>query len=431
MNNRRSFLKQIAGVGALGSFSMLNETFAAGELAETINDLKHLTIKDAVQSEDIWKRIQGAYSGSKSYLNLNNGGVAPQPTIVLDAQKKYLEQTNDMPSYYLARVLPRNRFTLRQKLAELAGCLHEEVALMQNTTEAMNTVMLGIDWKVGDEVIVSKQDYSTVKLGWEQLSKRYKIKLIWINLPAPIEDDEVILKAYLSKITKRTKFINLTQVINWTGQVIPAPVITEICRKAREKGIFTLVDGAHSLAHIDFRVSDLECDAFASSLHKWLSAPIGMGMLYVRKDKIASLWSMYPSGMDQVSSIEKFEHKGTISLAKEEATHTAIQFHQDIGIKLKEARLRYLKNYWAKELQKNDNVQFYTSFEDKYAGGIALFGLKEGNLDRISSKLEIKYRIHHTRTNLGNIKGIRISPNVYTSLSDLDRFLESITLLLK
>lgn len=431
MNDRRSFFKQVVGVGALGSFSILNETFAASELIETINDLQNLSLKDAVQSEDIWKRIQGAYSGSKSYLNLNNGGVAPQPTIVLNAQKKYLEQINDMPSYYLARELPRNRFILRQKLAALAGCLSEEVALMQNTTEAMNTVMLGMNWKAGDEVIVSKQDYSTVKLGWEQLARRYKIKLVWIDLPAPIEDDEQILRIYVSKITKKTKFINLTQVINWTGQIIPVSVIAQICTQAREKGIFTLVDGAHSLAHLDFKVSDLKCDAFASSLHKWLSAPIGMGMLYVRKDKIASLWSMYPSGIDQTPLIEKFEHKGTISLAREEATHTAIQFHQDIGIKLKEARLRYLKNYWAKELQTNDNVQFYTSFEDKYAGGIALFGLKEGNIDAVSHKLETKFRIHHTKTNLENIKGIRISPNIYTSLSDLDRFLEVITFLLK
>lgn len=431
MNNRRAFFKQMIRVGALGSFSMLNETFAAEELIETIDHLQSLPIEEAIQGEDFWKRIQEAYAVSKSYLNLNNGGVSPQPTVVLNAQKKYLELINEMPSHYLARDLPRNRFILREKLARLAGCLPQEIALMQNTTEAMNTVLLGIDWKAGDEVIVSKQDYSTVKLGWEQLAKRHQIKLIWVNLPAPIENDEAILKIYLSKVSPKTRFINLTQVINWTGQIIPVSVIAKICTQAREKGIFTLVDGAHSLAHIDFKISDLQCDAYASSLHKWLCAPIGTGMLYVRQDKIASVWPMYPFDSGQESMIEKFEHKGTISLAKEEATHTAIQFHQHIGIKLKEARLRYLKNYWAKELQAYSNVRFYTSFKAKYAGGIALFGVTDRSLNLVSAKLEKTHRIHHTMTNLEGIKGIRISPNIYTSLEDLDRFLEAMTTLLK
>jgi len=431
MKNRRSFLKQMIGVGALSSFSMLNETVAAEELVETIDHLQGLPIEEAVQSEDFWKRIQEAYAVSKSYLNLNNGGVSPQPTIVLNAQKKYLEQINEMPSRYLARELPRNRFVLRDKLAKLAGCLPQEIALMQNTTEAMNTVMLGLDWKAGDEVIVSKQDYSTVKVGWEQLSKRHQIKLIWVDLPTPIENDEAILEIYLSKLTKRTRFINLTQVINWTGQIIPVAVIAKICTKAREKGIFTLVDGAHSLAHIDFKISALQCDAYASSLHKWLCAPIGTGMLYVRQDKIASIWSMYPSPAGQAGMIEKFEHKGTISLAREEATHAAIQFHQHIGIKLKEARLRYLKNYWAKELQSYSNVRFYTSFKAKYAGGIALFETTDRDMNVLSSKLEKEYRIHHTQTKLEGINGLRISPNIYTSLEDLDRFLETMAILLK
>lgn len=431
MNNRRSFFKKMIGVGAFCSLSMLNETIAAEELIETVDYLRSLSVEDAVQSEDFWKHIQTAYAVSKSYLNLNNGGVAPQPTIVLNDQKKYLEQINNMPSYYLARELPKNRFILREKLAKLGGCLPQEVALMQNTTEAMNTVMLGIDWKAGDEVIVSKQDYSTVKLGWEQLAKRYKIKLVWVNLPAPIEEDEAILEIYLSKITKKTKFINLTQVVNWTGQIIPVSVIAKICTQAREKGIFTLVDGAHSLAHINFKITDLKCDAYASSLHKWLSAPIGTGMLYIRQDKIASVWPMYPHDPVQVSIIEKFEHKGTISLAREEATHTAIQFHQHIGIQLKEARLRYLKNYWAKELATRSNVHFYTSFKDKYAGGIALFGVTDRDINLVSLQLERKYRIHHTKTSLEGIEGIRISPNIYTTLDDLDRFLEVMNTLLK
>jgi len=252
-----------------------------------------------------------------------------------------------------------------------------------------------------------------------------------VNLPSPIEDNDEIVEAYVSKFTKKTKFVNLTQIINWTGQILPVAAIAKICEKAREKKIFSHVDGAHSFAHIDFKIPDLKCDAYATSLHKWLSAPIGTGLLYVRKGQIPNVWSLFPSAEDQTNMIQKFEHKGTISLAREEATHTAIEFYEHIGIELKEARLRYLKNYWANQLKDNERIKFYTSFKDEYAGAIALFDLKDGDYKEISPKLTEKYRIHHTNSVTEGAQGIRISPNVYTTLADLDRLVEAITDLVK
>lgn len=425
MNNRRNFLTKTLGLGAFFSLQSLSNQAIAEDIMDSIHHLHQLDSLQAIQNEDLWKRVQAAYSVSKSFINLNNGGVSPQPTVVQEAEKRYIEQTNEMPSNYIWRVSPQNRPVLRAKLAKIGGCATEEIAMMQNTTEAINTVMLGLDWKEGDEIILTKQDYSTVKVGWEMMARRKKVKLVWVHLPSPIESVDAIVEAYVSKFNKKTKFVNITQIINWTGQILPVEAISAICEKARAQNIFSLVDGAHSFAHIDFKIKDLNCDAYAASLHKWLCAPIGTGILYVRQEQISKLWSMFPSAVEQEDSIEKFEHKGTISAAREEATHTAIEFHNHIGITLKEARLRYLKNYWATQFKDHERVQFYTSFDDKYSSAIALFDIRDGDYKDFSFQLENKFRIHHTNSETEGAQGIRISPNIYTSLEDLDRLVEA------
>ncbi len=431
MTTRRKFFRRLMGATTLFSLSALSQHAYAEELSDTFLQMKNMNLNQAVQDEDMWKKIQAAYAVSKSTINLNNGGVSPQPTIVLDAQKKYLQLINELPSKFLLRTFPKKRLYLRAKLAKLSGCLSEEIAIVQNTTEALNIVMMGFDWKEGDEVVLSKQDYSAAKVGWEQLAKRHKIKLIYVSLPSPVEDDEKIAQAYISKFTEKTRLVHLTQIINWTGQVIPVEPIARICELARTKNIFSLVDGAHSFGQINFKIPDLKCDAYATSLHKWLSAPIGTGMLYMKEDKIIEIWPMYPSEERNKYKIEKFENKGTISLAKQEAIHSAIEFYYNIGAQLKEARLRYLKNYWANQLKNNERIKFYTSFNDRYACAIALFDLIGSDYKDMSLKLEKKFMIHHTVSKVEGAQGIRISPNVYTKISDLDRLLDALNWLLK
>lgn len=430
MYKRRHFLKTLAGAGASLSFTsrILDQR---EQFLDSVQQLQTFPIEQAIQQEELWKQVQQAYSVSRSVLNLNNGGVSPQPQLVRAAEEKYQTIVNEIPSLQLARVLPRNRPILKQKLARLAGCEATEIALMQNTTEALQTVMMGIDWKAGDEVVLSEHDYSTVKVGYQQLVERYGIVLKWVTLPAPVEDDNTIVDAYKAQFTNKTRLVHLTHLVSWTGQVLPVEAIAQITKAARTQGIFSLVDGAHSFAHLNFKIEDLHCDAYATSLHKWLCAPIGTGFLYVRHTQIPNIWSLLPSSANDTTFIHKFEHKGTIQLAREEAIHVAIDFHENIGIELKEARLRYLKDYWAKPFEKEEQLRFFTSFKARYAGALALFDLPKGNYKDLSAVLSRDYKIHHTNSVAKGIQGLRITPNIYTSTKDLDRLVEAINTYLK
>lgn len=431
MHQRRQFIKTLIGAGTALSFTTINALEQEEQLEESLQQLQQLPIAQAVQQEELWQRVQAAYQVSRSMLNLNNGGVSPQPQVVREAEEHHQAVVNQLPSLQLARVLPQNRPILKQKLARLAGCQATEIAMMQNTTEGLQTVMMGIDWKKGDEVVLSQHDYSTVKIGYEQLVQRYGIVLKWVTLPAPIENDQAIIDAYTAPFTKRTRLVHLTHLVSWTGQVLPVAAIAAITKTARANNIFSLVDGAHSFAHLDFKIEELHCDAYATSLHKWLSAPIGTGFLYVRQAQISNLWSLLPSSKDDGAFIHKFEHKGTTQLAREEAIHVAIDFQERIGIALKEARLRYLKDYWAKPFEGEERLHFFTSFKKRYAGALALFDLPQGNYKTLSRELNRTYKIHHTNSVAPGIQGIRITPNVYTSTHDLDRLVHALQTYLK
>lgn len=420
MQNRRKFFGSLLGVASSLSLQGMVKESLAVDLKETLGVLNQSELKEAITDESLWERVQAAYAQS-SIMNLNNGGVSPQPLVVQAAERRYRELINEAPSYYMWRVYSKERNGVRAQLSQLGGCSEGELALTRNTTESINTIMLGLDWKKGDEVILTRQDYSTVKIGWEQLAKRKKIKLSWVDLPLPIEDEDTIVKLYTEQFSNKTKVINITQIINWTGQILPVKAIRRICDAARAKGIFTIVDGAHSLGQIDFKIPDLGCDAFASSLHKWICAPFGTGILYIRQDKIKDIWSLYPATDPTGNNIQKFEHLGTISLSSLLAVSQAIHFHNNIGIKLKEARLRYLKDYWCNAL--TDKVQLHTSMKPEYACAIALFSKEGYSPSKILDYLD-KNRIHATNSTVVDLSGVRISPNVYTTTKDLDRFLE-------
>jgi selenocysteine lyase/cysteine desulfurase len=423
MNDRRHFLKKILGSSMLLSMPAVPKFAFASPVESSFERGQYSDKQQFITDEERWSKLRSAYAVSSKMINLNNGGVSPQPKVVLEAEKKFLSIINELPSLQLLRLLPKNRVFLRQKLAKIAGCNADELAIMQNATQAIHTAVMGQDWVEGDEVVLSTQDYSTVKVGFEQLVRRKKIKLVWVQFPVPVEDDATIVEAYCSKFSKRTKMVFITHLTNWTGQIIPNEVIRSICLKAAAQNIFSLVDGAHAFAQINFKIKDLHCDAYATSLHKWLSAPIGMGFLFLRKDKIEQVWPLYPAEARNTSVMNKFENFGTISLAKEEATHYAIDFFYLMGIELKEARLRYLKNYWMLALSQEDGVQIHTSSKDRYACAIALFSVEGISFKKVSSLLEKKYKIHNTISVFDSTQGVRISPNIYTRKKDLDKFL--------
>lgn len=373
--------------------------------------------------EDFWAMIQQAYTVSPSLINLNNGGVAPAPKQVQDAVERYARLSNEAPSYYMWRILDQGREPLRRRLADLAGVSTDEIAMQRNASEALETAIFGLRLQKGDEVILTKQDYPNMINAWKQREKRDGIVLKWISLDLPIENKQTIVKAYTDAITPRTRIIHATHVINWMGQIMP---VREISDAAHKLGIEVVCDAAHSFGQINYKISDLGCDYFGSSLHKWLSAPIGTGILYVKKDKIKNLYPLFAAPDAESDDIRKFENLGTRPFHIEQAIGQAIQFHQMIGSERKQKRLQYLKNYWAEKAIQNPGVTIGTSLLPEYGCAIGLLKVKDKTTTQVDAHLMDKYKIHTTGINWENIVGTRITPNTYTLTSDLDVLVEAI-----
>lgn len=415
--NRRHFLLASAGsLSALEMFSTIDKNFATN-LEKHLTKLENLSLAASAENEDFWTWVRESYTISANLINLNNGGVSPQPKIVQEAHIRNYQLSNEAPSYYMWRILDQQREGLRNKLAELCGVLPEEIAINRNATEGLNTLIFGLNLKEGDEVVLSRFDYPNMTNAWKQRERRDKIKLVWIDIPQPMEDDEMIVKLYEKAITPRTKIVHITHLINWTGNIIPTKAIADMAHK---KGCEVIVDGAHSFAQIDFKIEDTGADYFATSLHKWLCAPFGSGILYIKKEKIKNIWALLSSADPEGDDIKKFENLGTRSFASEMAIGTAIDFHNAIGGKRKETRLRFLKDYWAEKAVKLPKAKLSTSLKPQYSCAIATMGFEGWDAHQIEARLFEKYKIHTVSIKHEEVNGIRITPNVYTSLRDLD-----------
>jgi selenocysteine lyase/cysteine desulfurase len=322
------------------------------------------------------------------------------------------------------RILDQGREPLRTNLAALAGCDAEEIAINRNSSEGLETVIFGLQLKAGDEVVAAKQDYPNMINAYKQRELREGIKMVWINLELPSEDEDYLVSQYVNAFTSKTKVVHITHIINWNGQILP---VKKIAEAAHKRGIEVVVDGAHSFAHFEFKVPDLDADYFAASLHKWLYAPIGSGMLYVRKSKIKNIYPLFAMGEPLKDDIRKFEALGTRPMFIEQAIGKALEFHDMIGSERKEKRLHYLKNYWFDKVKDIPKVQLHTSFDPKWGcaiGNVSVEGKKVGDLDGF---LLDKYRVHTVGIEWENIHGVRVTPNVYTTLKNLDVLVEGIT----
>lgn len=373
--------------------------------------------------DDFWSYVRNSYTVSPNIINLNNGGVSPQPKIVQDAHQRYMQLSNEAPSYYMWRILDMGREPLREKLAKLADCNTDEIAIDRNSTEALNTVIFGLNLKAGDEVILSKQDYPNMINAWKQRELRDGIKLVWVNHELPSENKAEMIKTYTNAFTQKTKMVHLTHIINWTGQILPAE---EIIEAAHAAGAEVLLDAAHSFAHFDFSFSKIGADYIGTSLHKWLCAPFGTGMLYIKKEKIKDIWPLFCSDHPRGDDIRKFENIGTRSIPAEMSIGTAADFHDAIGIKRKEARLRFLKDYWTKQATQIPNVKFNTSLKPEFSCAIANFSIEGMTPNEVDSQLFQNYKIHTVAINWENIHGVRVTPHVYTSTKDLDKLVDAI-----
>lgn len=423
MEPRRKFIQKVGLLaGAFSANSLFNQAHAASWEAAS-QRIQGLTPEAAAQDEDYWMVIQQAYTVNSNLIILNNGGVSPSPRVVQEAVERYNKLSNEGPSYYMWRILDQGREPLRHKLAVLAGCSPEEIAVNRNATEALNTVIFGLELKAGDEVIGTKQDYPNMINAWKQRAEREGIVYTQLNFKFPIENDEEIVSAYEKVITSKTKIIHITHVINWIGQIMP---VKKICAMAKKYNLEVIVDGAHSFGLLDFKIPELGCDYFGTSLHKFLSAPIGSGMLWIKKEKISKIWPLVCNDKPRGEDIRKFETLGTRSFPIEQGIGEAVNFQNAIGSKRKEERIRYLKNYWASKVVDIPKVKIHTSFKPEYACaicGVSIDGMTPGELD---SALFNTYKIHTVGIVWENVSCVRVTPHVYTRLQDLDKLVMAI-----
>lgn len=426
---RRGFLRKLGTLTGAGLLAAVSQQARAARLDRALQEVAHLSADELAADEDFWYYIQQSFTVNPGIINLNNGGVSPAPRTVQEAMKRYYDLSNEAPSYYMWRVLDQGREPLRHNLARLAGCDAEEIAINRNSSEGLETIIFGLQLKTGDEVVAARQDYPNMINAYKQREKRDGIKMVWINLELPSEDEEYLVQQYVKAFTPRTKVVHITHIINWNGQILP---VKRIAQEAHKRGIEVVVDGAHSFAHFKFSIPDLDADYFASSLHKWLYAPIGSGLLYVKKDKISKIYPLFATSDDPLKpDIRKFEALGTRPFFIEQAIGKAIEFHEMIGSERKEKRLHYLKNYWMEKVKDLPGVKLNTSLHPRWGcaiGNIGITGKKPGELDGF---LFNQYKIHTVGIEWENINGVRITPNVYTSTRDLDVLVEGITAFVK
>jgi len=423
--NRRRFLQKAGTLSATALFASITKPAWSRNLEKALRKSEGVSPGDLATEEDFWYYIQQSFTGSPGLINLNNGGVSPAPIPVEEAAKRFYDYSNEAPSYNMWRILDQGREPLRKNLARLAGSGAEEIAINRNSSEGLETVIFGLQLKAGDEVVAARQDYPNMVNAYNQRQKRDGIKMEWVNLELPSEDENYLAEQYIKAFTSKTKLVHITHIINWNGQILP---VRKIADEAHKRGIEVIVDGAHSFAHFSFKIPDLGCDYFASSLHKWLFAPIGSGMLYVKKEKIKNIYPLFATSDDPLKDdIRKFENLGTRPFFIEQAIGKALEFHEMIGSERKEKRLCYLKNYWMERVKDLPKVKINTSLDPKWGcaiGNVAIEGKKPADLEAF---LFDKYKIHTVSIEWENIHGVRITPSVYTTIGNLDLLVEGIT----
>ena len=416
MLSRRAFLRAgttTAAVLAAFTDESLQRVAAAAERATG------RTPADVAADETYWREIQQAFTLDRTLINLNNGGCCPSPRVVHEAFKRYLDISNQAPVYHMWQILEPNIEAVRRQLAAEFGCTAEELAITRNASEALQIAQLGIDLKAGDEVVTTNQDYGRMLDTWDQRARREGITVKKISFPVPPKSMDDLAERLLGATSPRTKVLHFCHITNLTGQIFP---VKAICDAARAKGIKTVVDGAHAFAHFPFKVSDLGCDYYGTSLHKWLLAPIGTGFLYVRRENIEGLWPLTPANASRAKDIRKFEEIGTHPAANHNAIAEALTFHEGIGIERKSARLRYLRNRWADRLKTNPRVRIHTSMDPAQSCAIGTVQLVGVPTAKVVATLWDKWRIIATPIVHPEYEGLRVTPNVYTTVDEIDTF---------
>ena len=421
MITRRNFLR--AGTtSAVALTAFTNESLA--RVASAAARTAGVAPADVASDETYWREIQQGFTLDRTIINLNNGGCCPSPRVVHEAFKRYLDISNQAPVYHMWQILEPNIETVRRRLAAEFGCSPEEMAITRNASEALQIAQLGIDLKAGDEVVTTNQDYGRMLDTWDQRARRDGITVRKISFPVPPPSMDDLAGRLIGAIGPKTKVLHFCHITNLTGQIFP---VKKICDAARAKGVKTVVDGAHAFAHFPYKAADLGCDYYGTSLHKWLLAPIGTGFLYVKKEKQRGLWPLMAAGPELNDNVRKYEEIGTHPAANHNAISAALAFHRGIGAERKAARLRLLRDRWAKRLAAaSDRVHVLTHLDDRNSGAIALFNVDGIESGALGSWLMAKHRIVTTPIAHKEYNGLRITPNVYTTLDEVDTFADKV-----
>lgn len=421
MATRRSFVAALTGAGTLLPVFREQAMARVLEAGGISGDRTPETLAD---DEAYWSQIQRAFDTDHTLINLNNGGVSPTPTHVLDAMVRDLRFSNELPVQHMWAVLEPRIESVRRDLARDFGCEPDEMAITRNASESLEIMILGLGLKPGDEVVVTNQNYPRMLTTWRQRARRDGVVLKEISFKVPPPSPEYLVDQFRAAITPRTRVIEVTHITNLTGQIMP---VREIVELGRSRGIEVLVDGAHAYAHFPFQCGELGCDYYGTSLHKWLLAPVGTGFLYVKRDRIRGLWPLMAAPQEMDENIRKFEEIGTHPAANHNAISVALAFHRAIGAERKIARLRYLRDRWAKRLlQESDRVRVLTPLDSPYSGAIGLFNVDGIETPKLHAWLFDKHRIVTTPIVHPEFHGLRITPNIYTSPDQVDLFAEKV-----
>ena len=415
--NKRAFLKSIAVLSAASVTS-------ANAMDTWIDDVAHISSEVLAEDETFWEGIRKGYRLKSDYINLENGYYCFLPQETLESYILHIREINYQGSYYMRTVQWDNKKAMAAKLAAIAGCSPEELIITRNTTESLDMIIGGLHWQAGDEAVMAEQDYGAMLDMFKLVAKRYGVVNKIVSVPNHPSSDEEIVSLYANSITAKTKLLMVSHMINITGQILP---IRKICDMAHSKGVEVLVDGAHAFAHIKFSIPDLNCDYYGASLHKWLSVPLGAGMLYVKKENISKVWPLIGEEGKKEDDILRLNHIGTHPVATDLAIANAIDFYAKIGADRKEARLRYLQNYWTSKVRQLPHVEVNTPADPTRSCGIANVGIKGMKPSELAETLLKKYKIYTVAIDGAGVHGCRITPNIYTTLKELDVFVKALS----
>ena len=414
--DKRTFIKTMAMSG-------LTASLQAPSLEDWVSSFTHRSAEELAPDEDFWAGIRAGYRLKPDYINLENGYYNFLPEAILEKYLEHIREVNYQGSYYMRTVQWDNKKKMAAALAAMLGCPAEELIVTRNTTESLDTVISGFPWKAGDEAVMALQDYGAMLDAFQQVADRHGVVLRKISVPNIPKTDEEIVDLYASAITPKTRLLMVCHMINITGQILP---VRKICDMAHAKGVQVLVDGAHAVAHIRFRLEDLQCDFYGASLHKWLSVPLGAGILYARRDRMGDIWPLIAEGPRKKDDISRLNHTGTHPVATDLTIADALAYYQTLGPDRKEARLRYLQQYWTSRVRHLPGIVLNTPEDPARACGIANVGIRHMTPAALAETLMKQYRIFTVAIDYAGVHGCRITPNVYTSTAELDVFVKAL-----